>query len=585
MRVFADLGWFFRAHWVRYAVGIILLFLVEVLQLIPPWLIGQVVNRFVTRHYTVTYLWRVLAVILLAQLLSYALRYGWRLMLYGGSLELASELRRRLYRHFTELSPVFYQQHRIGDLMAHSTNDVQAVQETAGDGVLTLADSVLTAAVVVATMATRINGFLTLVALLPLPVMAYVVTRYGHWLHDRFIKAQAAFSDLNDRVQEIISGIRVVRAFGQETWEKHEFRDLSEQVMVKNIAVSQIDALFDPTVSVIVGLSYFLALAVGGWMVIHRTLNIGQLTTFTLYLGELIWPMMAFGFLFNIVERGRASYERIQRLLTEKPAIHDRPGAVDTLAPGPIHYGIPTFSYPGADHPVLQDVTLDIPAGAFVGILGRTGSGKSTLLRLLLREFDLTAGDITIAGTSIYQVTLRALRAQLAYVPQDHVIFSATVRDNIAFGYPQASLDEIVRVSRLAEIDEDIRRFPEGYDTLVGERGVTLSGGQQQRLSIARALLRPAAILVLDDALSAVDVQTEARILENLRHATQDRTLLLATHRVKAVEGADWVIVLDDGRVVESGSPSTLLARASLFSKMWQRQQLVGVTKGEDAPW
>ncbi len=575
MRVFFDLMWFFRRHRVRYLVGIMLLIMVALLSLIPPRIVGLVINALTHHTLTRSRLDLDLLIIFTTALMTYALRYFWRLLLFGGAIQLGAELRTRLYDHFTLMSPEFYHRKRIGDLMAHSTNDVQAIQETASEGVLTLVDSVVTGSVVITTMA-LLSWKLTVISLLPMPIMAYAVTRYGKMLHDRFYLAQQAFSDINDRVQEYVSGVRVVRAFGQEKWERQNFVDLSRDVVNKSVAVARIDSLFDPTISVIVGFSYFLSVAVGAWFVVHGSLNLGNLTTFTLYLGQLIWPMLAFGFLFNIVERGRASDERVKNLLSISPAVTNRPGAVDKMPGGTIAYHIDRFSYPENHRPVLQDISFDIRRGQTLGIVGRTGSGKTTLMRLLLREFDLTPGDgdISIGNVSIYDVTLHALRQSIAYAPQDAFIFSATVAQNIAFGNPETPGNEIVHAADLASIRADIDEFPLGFETVVGERGTTLSGGQKQRISIARALLQDAEILLLDDTLSAVDARTESQILDNIKANRANRTTIIATHRLRTVEHADEIIVLENGTIVERGTHDRLWALSGKYWDMYRRQQL-----------
>lgn len=574
MRVFSDLMWFFSAHKRDYFSGIIFLIVVSLLGLVPPAIVGLVINRMV--HHTLTggRLALYLGVIMVVALLSYGLRYLWRMRLYGGSVRLATVLRDKLYGHFTRLSPEFYLDHRIGDLMAHATNDVQAIQETAGDGVLMMVDSVVSGASVIATMAIAISWKLTLISMLPLPLMAIIISRYGRMLHERFTLAQAAFSDINDRVQEYISGVRIVRAFGQEVYERQGFVALSRDVVQKNVAVAQIDALFDPTISVIIGFSYFLAIAVGGLYVVHRTMNIGSLTAFTLYLGQLIWPMMAFGFLFNVVERGSASYDRVDQLLQIEPTVVDREGSREDVPSGAISFSINSFRYPHTSPDVLTEIRLMVPRGTTLGIVGRTGSGKTTLMRLLLREFDLTDGDITIGGTSIYQYRIEALRSAIGYAPQDDFLFSMSIRNNIAFQNPLASEDAIRAVASMAGIHDDVMEFEDGYDTIVGERGVTLSGGQKQRVSIARALLADAEVLLLDDTLSAVDARTEANILAALKSNRAGRTTLIATHRLSAVEHADQIVVLEHGRIVERGTHAELVALGGRYADMYERQQL-----------
>lgn len=574
MRVFVDLMWFFKAFRRDYLLGAFFLVAVSLLGLIPPEIVGRVVNGLMHHSLTPAALWRFLILILVLTICSYGLRYLWRVRLFGGAARLEALLRDRLYHHFTRLSPEFYLDHRIGDLMAHATNDIQAIQDTAGEGILMMVDSVISGVSVVLTMAIAISWKLTIISLLPLPIMALVISRYGRMLHERFMVAQEAFSDINDRVQEYISGIRIVRAFGQEAWEREGFVALSRDVVEKNVAVAKIDSLFDPTISIIVGFSYFLAVAMGAVYVVRGSMTIGGLTAFTLYLGQLIWPMMAFGFLFNVMERGSASYDRVSHLLSIEPRVVDRDQSLVEVPRGTLIMTVPRFCYPHTEAAALRDINLVVKPGTTVGIVGRTGAGKTTLMRLILRQFDLGNGDITIGGTSIYRYHLDSLRQAIAYAPQDDFLFSMSIRDNIAFQNPAASRQDVERVALMAGIHEDILRFADGYETLVGERGVTLSGGQKQRVSIARALLADAQILLLDDTLSAVDAKTEAAILSALRTNREGRTTVIATHRLSAVEHADDIVVLERGRVVEQGSHRQLLGLRGRYFEMHRRQQL-----------
>ncbi|SEN36093.1 ABC transporter ATP-binding protein [Lihuaxuella thermophila] len=574
MSIFKDLWWFFKLEKKSYSLGILTLVMLALLHLFAPYAVRVVVDKIEAGTLTVEdlLLWTTLS--LVVGLATYCFGFLWRIMLFGASNRLGKLLRNRLYEHFTRMSPRFFHQRRTGDLMAHATNDIQAIVATAGEGVLTLADSIITGGIVVFTMAFFIDWKLTVIALLPMPLMAWATSKYGSMLHKRFHKAQEAFSHTNDKVQENISGVRVIKAFGQEEYEKKEFKKLLDDVVEKNIAVARIDALFDPTIILVVGVSFFLTVAYGSFGVVSGEITIGELTQFTIYLGHLIWPMLAFGWLFNIVERGRASYDRVEALLHIPPDIADRPDAVDQVPSGEVEYRLKSFSYPESDKMVLKDIFVRVKQGETLGIVGKTGSGKTTFLRLLLREFDAEPGSIRIGGIPVTDYKLLRLRQAIGYVPQDHVLFSATVAENIAFGKPEATQEEIEEVARLACIHEDILHFEHGYETLVGERGVTLSGGQKQRISIARALLLDPEILILDDSLSAVDAKTEHLILEALRKNRKQKTTLISAHRLSAVEQADQIIVLENGRVIERGTHQELMQQNGWYKEMYERQQL-----------
>ncbi|PWK16395.1 ABC transporter transmembrane domain-containing protein [Tumebacillus permanentifrigoris] len=574
MKIFLDLLWYFKHEKRAYSIGIATLLCVAVLEMIPPYVIGVIVDGIKDRTLTSDNLMKWAGAIVGVALVIYCLRYLWRIYLFGASSRLARLLRNRLYEHFTKMSPQFFHQRRTGDLMAHATNDISAIELTAGDGVLTLVDSISLGGIVILTMATTISWKLTLFALLPMPFMAWATSRYGNMLHERFHLAQEAFSTINDKVQENISGVRVVKAFGQEQAEKDDFKRLSDDVVDKNIRVARVDALFDPTILLVVGCSYLLSIGIGARYVVNGEISIGELTQFTILLGHLIWPMLAFGWLFNIVERGRASYDRVDALLNVKATVVNQAGATEAIPSGELRYEIQSFTYPEKETPVLRDLHIALQRGQTLGIVGKTGAGKTTLLKLLLREFDITDGDIKIGGTSIYDTTLSSLRSAVGYVPQDHFLFSATIAENIAFGNPSASQADVEAAAKLACIHDDILHFSEGYQTLVGERGVTLSGGQKQRISIARALLLNPEVLILDDSLSAVDAKTEQAILDALQANRQNKTTLISAHRLSAIEHAEQIIVLEDGSIVEQGRHDHLMEDNGWYATMYQRQQL-----------
>jgi len=551
-----------------------MLLFVAFLQLLPPKIIGYVVDEISQNTLTTEFLVKWLGILALASIGMYILRYYWRIMIFGSSIFLARQLRENLFRHFTKMSPSFYQKKRVGDLMAHATNDLSAVQQTAGAGVLTLVDSLATGGFVIAAMAITINWKLTLIALLPLPLMAILTSYYGKLLHQRFRYAQEAFSNLNDKSQESISGVKVIKTFGQEKEDTEDFVQLSQEVVDKNIRVAKVDALFDPTISLVVGMCFFLSIVFGTRYILADEMTIGDLFAFTSYLGLLVWPMLAFGWLFNIVERGRASYDRINNLMDEKIEIDDIPDAVNVKPEGDIHFQIKEFKFPGDDRAALHHVDFTLKRGETLGIVGKTGSGKTAILKLLMREFEGYTGEILYGRHAIDKYKKRSLREAIGYVPQDHFLFSTTVAGNIAFANAGATMEAVEEAAKLAYIHEDILQFTNGYNTVVGERGVSLSGGQKQRISIARALMMEPELLILDDSLSAVDAKTEEAILEALKANRIDETTIITSHRLSAIQHAHQIIVMNEGTIVEKGSHDQLMQQQGMYYEMYQLQQL-----------
>ena len=574
MKVFLKLGWFFKERKKEYIFGILMLLCVSILQIIPPKIIGITLDEIGAGTLTIKSLIKWLAIIVAIAIVMYVLRFYWRKMIFGSSNYLAKVLRQKLFRHFTKMSPSFYQQRRIGDLMAHATNDVSAVQQTAGGGVLTLFDSVSTGGFVILAMAITIDWRLTCIALIPMPLMALSTSYYGKLLHKRFRDAQAAFSDLNDKTQESISGVKVIKSFGYQQEDIEDFRKLSEEVVEKNIRVAKIDSLFDPTISFVVAISYFLSIVFGAKFIIEGAMTVGDLVAFTTYLGLLVWPMLAVGMLFNIVERGSASYDRIEELLTTPIEMEDRESALDIKPSGALIFNVQSFTFPGEETATLKNVSFKLQAGETLGIVGRTGAGKTAILKLLLRQFDQYDGEITYGGISIEAYKKERLREAIGYVPQDHFLFSTTVANNIAFSNEHASLEQVERAAKIAHIHEDIMRFSEGYDTVVGERGVALSGGQKQRISIARALMMEPNLLILDDSLSAVDAKTEEAILQSLKAERANATTIITSHRLSAIQHANIILFMEEGTVVEKGTHEELMALKGRYYEMYELQQL-----------
>ena len=573
MSIYLKLSWYFRLRWKRYGAALFSLFTVAALLLIPPWITGRIVDAVAQHTLTLAQLVEYVVAIIVVSIFVYFLRFVWRMMLFGASYRLAALLRQRIFQHLMLMAPAFFQRHNTGDLMARATNDITAVEQTAGEGVLSLFDGAVTGLLVLIVLFVMISWKLTLLALLPFPVMAYFMWRFGKELHSAFGESQARFSDLNERTQEAISNIRLVKSFGQEAQQLALFSEATQRAVQANLRVARIDSKYRPTAQLTVGSAYFLSVVGGAWLIHEGQMSVGELTSFLMYLGFLTWPMFAVGWVLNIVERGDAAYRRIEQLLDTPPEIADH-GTLTSIVSPAISVDVHNFAYPGGRDHALKNVSVDIDAGQTLGIVGHTGAGKSTLLHILLRLYEGGDARIQVGGHSIHDYTLSALRGSIAFVPQEPFLFSTTIADNIALGKPEATLEEIRRVARIACVDDDIARFPDQYKTLVGERGITLSGGQKQRIAIARALLLDAPILALDDALSAVDMRTERAILSALRSERSGRTTLVVSHRLSAVAEANEIIVLSHGSILERGDHSKLMQHSGWYAQMYRYQQM-----------
>jgi len=575
MSLIWQLGWFFRANWQRYLLTVTILCLIAIVQTKVPALIGSMIDTVVHAKANVA-VWPQfqpqLLTLLAIGLLVYILRYVWRVALYGAAYKLGYLLCQRLYQHYLAMDQHFYQQHRTGELMAHVSNDIQAVEMTAGEGILTLVDSIFMGCLVLGIMITQYSLPLTLISLLPLPIMAFLVARIGREIHHAFGKAQAAFGDVNNIAHENMSGLRTLRLFAAEQYAEQQMQQKAEQANQANLQVARVDAKFEPVIYLCIGSAYLLAISGGSWLVWQHQLTIGQLTSFSLYLGQLIWPMFAIAWLFNILERGNAAYQRIQTVLNTKAQLTS--GMTEKPAtPGDIDIHLERFE---SDNGIalLQQINLRIQPGELVGIVGPTGAGKSTLLKLIQRFADPLQGHISLQQKPLPEWSLADLRQQFAYVPQEPYLFSLSVADNIALGRPDATMEQVMAAAKLAELDRDIQGLPQGYQTPVGERGITLSGGQKQRLALARAWLTQRPYLLLDDALSAVDAKTASRILHNLQSTSHNMTLLMVTHRLQGLEHADQILVLEQGEQRELGGHQTLLEQNGWYAKTWRYQQL-----------
>lgn len=577
MNLIRKLGWFLKLEKRRYIIGILALSLVSVFNLIPPKVIGNIVDKIEAGNLTNSQLFINIIYLVLAAFIMYGLRYVWRVYIFGAAYNLGRILRFRLFQHFTKMSPSFYQKYRTGDLMAHATNDVNAVVMVAGGGVMSAVDASITALVTLFTMVFLISAKLTLIAVIPLPFLAYATNKLGEKNHQSFKEAQESFSDLNNKVQESVSGIRVTKSFGYGNDEINSFGETNKKVFRKNIIASKYNALFDPMVLVFVGLSYTLTLIFGGIFISRGEISVGNLVTFVTYLDMLVWPLQAIGWLFNIGQRGDVSYTRIEKLLAEENDVVEKENTIPAHN-GRLEYNINSFSYVGEE--TLSDIKFAIDKGQTLGIVGVTGSGKTTLLKLLLREYDVEDGSIYLNNHNIKDYKLNDLRSLIGYVPQDQVLFAMSIKENIRFADTKYTDKQVEDVTKVCGIYDDIVNMTDGFDTIIGERGVSLSGGQKQRMAMSRALIMNPEILILDDSLSAVDAKTEHLILENLKEERSGKTTIITAHRLSAIVHADLIIVMDNGKIIERGTHDQLVAQDGWYKETYNTQQLEEKMKG-----
>ncbi|EKO3942025.1 ATP-binding cassette domain-containing protein [Vibrio fluvialis] len=570
MQLFQHLKWFFRQHRFTYALALSMLFAVAMLNMAVPWFIGHAIDKLLeTRDFSQAefYLFALLGV----SILVYLLRYGWRRVLFGTSYQLGNILREQFYHRLLRQGQAFYNQHSTGDLMARATNDIDAVEMAAGEGILSGFDGLMTFILVLVMMFVFIDWQLAVLAILPFPFMGFGFYKLSNRIHHQFKDTLDSFSTLNEQAQQSVAGIRMIKSMGREAIEAGKFERIAEQSAQSTYKVQRSEALFDPIIQLSLGAALLIALLMGGWQISSGNLTVGQLTSFTLYLSELIWPMYAFGWLMNILQRGNAAIGRLEELLNLPDSINDQ----GTTEPAGYALAIEhvSFHYPETGQPSLSNISLQVGENRVLGIAGATGAGKSTLLHLLMRYWEAEQGSIEVSGIPIQSIPLPALRNLYAYVPQDAFLFSMSIMENIRIGRSEASDEDVHQAAKLAAIHDDILQFPEGYQTLVGERGVTLSGGQRQRISIARALISQAPILVLDDALSAVDIKTEKVIIEHLQQR-REQTLIVVSHRLSAIERADEIVVLAHGEMIEKGTHRELIRQDGWYARMAAYQQM-----------
>lgn len=566
---------YIKRHKWQYLGGIITLFILDFANLYIPEVTGVITDGLAAHTMDKSGVLKNIGIILAIGFTLAVGRFLWRYFIFGAARSIEHEVRDNMFAHLETLDVEYYNEHKTGDLMTRFTSDLNAVRMAIGPAVIAAFDAIVMTVMVIGQMMVYVNVKLTLAAIVPMVFIAVGELYFGKIMQKYFLERQEAVSDLTDFVQESFSGVRVVKAFVRERSQIKAFAKANAMAQKKNLKIAKLQSIVMPLLDVVIGISSLITLLYGGYLALTGEITVGRFVAFNQYITMLVWPMLACGEAINMFSQGGAGIRRIQEVFEEQPEIADREDAapVGTIR-GDIRLNHLTFIHRGHSEPTLKDISLDIRAGTTLAVIGRTGNGKSTLVNLLLHLYNAKPGMIFIDGRDINTIPLKELRENIAYVPQDNFLFSDTLKSNIAFGTDDQEMEEIIRATKTACIHDNIIAFPDGYETIVGERGVTLSGGQKQRSSIARALKKDAPILILDDALSAVDTDTEEKILKNLRENRRGKTTILIAHRISTIQNADVILVLEDGEARECGNHKELMALGGIYKDMFEKQQL-----------
>lgn len=568
-------GFLWENKW-SYLLGFIWLLIVDSFQLIFPLILKAVTDELQNNLISLAGLIKYAIYIVLTGLVIGFGRYFWRIYIVGNSRKLEYQLRKELFNHLLILSPNYFNTHKTGDLMSHATNDINSVRMALGFGIIMTLDSIFIIILALISMARVASLKLTLIAIVNLPLIVLLTRRFGNAIYNRSKNVQEAFSNLTDMSQESFSGIRVIKSFTQEDLVTERFKGVNQDNLDKNLKLVKVSGSFRPLLEFIFSISLLITIFYGGKEAIKGNISLGDFIAFNAYLGLLNWPTRAIGQVINVLQRGSASMDRLNAILDEKPEILDSPNAISApnLA-GEIEFKEVSFKYPGSKFNALTDINFKLKKGDTLAIVGRTGSGKTTILNLLLRLYNLHQGEILIDGLNIDAYSLKSLRENIAYVPQDSFLFSKSIRENIGFAFDkELDIKEIHQAAKLSDLYENIIEFPQAFETILGERGVTLSGGQRQRTSIARALIKDSPLLILDDSLSAVDTETEDKILNNIKKYAQGTSTIIVSHRISTVQFADEIIFLDGGRIIERGNHKQLLDYKGAYKDLYDKQLL-----------